>query len=82
MSIKIVIVEDLDEVREGLNNFISLSPDFKVLDCFKTAEEALYAVPELGPDIVIMDINLPRAFVYRVSPWSGGDRRAVSGGAG
>jgi DNA-binding NarL/FixJ family response regulator len=59
MSIKIVIVEDLDEVREGLNNFISLSPDFKVLDCFKTAEEALYAVPELGPDIVIMDINLP-----------------------
>lgn len=59
MSITIAIVEDLDEVREGLNNFISLSDDFKVLDSFKTAEEALYAVPELKPDIVIMDINLP-----------------------
>lgn len=59
MSISIVIVEDLDEVREGLNNFISLSPDFKVMDSFKTAEEALYAVPGLKPDIVIMDINLP-----------------------
>jgi DNA-binding NarL/FixJ family response regulator len=59
MSITIVIVEDLDEVREGLNNFISLNRDFKVLDSFKTAEEALYAVPEIKPDVVIMDINLP-----------------------
>ncbi len=59
MSITITIVEDLDEVREGLANFISLSGDLKVLDSFKTAEEALYAVPELKPDVVIMDINLP-----------------------
>lgn len=59
MSISIVIVEDLDEVREGLNNFISLNPGFKVMDSFKTAEEALYAVPGIRPDIVIMDINLP-----------------------
>lgn len=53
------IVEDLDEVRDGLNNFISLSTDFLVLDTFKTAEDALYNLPELQPDIVIMDINLP-----------------------
>lgn len=59
MSITIAIVEDLDEVRDGLNNFISLNGDFKVLDSFKSAEEALYAVPEMKPDIVIMDINLP-----------------------
>jgi DNA-binding NarL/FixJ family response regulator len=59
MSITIVIVEDLDEVREGLTNYISLNPDFKVLDSFSTAEEALHAVPEMKPDIVIMDINLP-----------------------
>jgi len=59
MSISLVIVEDLDEVRDGLKNFISLSQDFKVLDTFKTAEEALYDLPKLEPDIVIMDINLP-----------------------
>jgi DNA-binding NarL/FixJ family response regulator len=52
-------VEDLDEVREGLYQFISLNPEFKVLDTFKTAEEALYEIPKLKPDIVIMDINLP-----------------------
>lgn len=59
MSITLAIVEDLDEVRDGLKNFIGLSSDFKVLDTFKTAEEALCDIPKLKPDIVIMDINLP-----------------------
>jgi len=58
MSITLAIVEDLDEVRDGLKNFISLSQDFKILDTFKTAEEAAYELPKLKPDIVIMDINL------------------------
>ena len=59
MSISLAIVEDLSEVREGLNQFLSLNPEFKVLDTFKTAEEALYEIPRLKPDVVIMDINLP-----------------------
>jgi DNA-binding NarL/FixJ family response regulator len=59
MSITLAIVEDLDEVRDGLKNFISLSSDFKILDTYKTAEEALFDIPKLKPDIVIMDINLP-----------------------
>jgi len=59
MSITLAIVEDLDEVRDGLKNFISLSHDFKVLDTYKTAEEAAHDLPKLKPDIVIMDINLP-----------------------
>jgi DNA-binding NarL/FixJ family response regulator len=59
MAITLAIVEDLDEVREGLKNFLALSPDFKVLDTFKTAEEAAIDIPRLQPDIVIMDINLP-----------------------
>ena len=59
MSITIVIVEDLDEVRDGLKNFLALSNEFRILDTFKTAEEALYDIPRLMPDIVIMDISLP-----------------------
>jgi len=59
MSISLAIVEDLDEVRDGLKNFIALSQDFKVLDTFKNAEDAVIGLPKLNPDIVIMDINLP-----------------------
>lgn len=59
MSITIAIVEDLAEVREGLKQFISLNPEFTILNTFRTADEALYDLPRLNPDIVIMDINLP-----------------------
>ena len=59
MSISIAIVEDLDEVRDGLKSFISLNTDFTVVGDFKTGEEALANLPRLSPDIVIMDINLP-----------------------
>jgi len=59
MSISIAIVEDLDVVRNGLKDFISLSTDFIVIGSFKTGEEALEHLPEIKPDIVIMDINLP-----------------------
>jgi DNA-binding NarL/FixJ family response regulator len=59
MQITLAIVEDLDEVREGLKNFLELSPDFKVLATYKSGEEAAVAIPRLKPDIVIMDINLP-----------------------
>src|SRR3982751_1924847 len=59
MSISLVIVEDLDEVRQGLSQFLSLNPEFQVLDTFKTAEEAIVDLPKINPDIVIMDINLP-----------------------
>jgi DNA-binding NarL/FixJ family response regulator len=59
MSITLAIVEDLDEVRDGLKNFLALSEEFKVLETFRTAEEASDNIPRLKPDIVIMDISLP-----------------------
>jgi DNA-binding NarL/FixJ family response regulator len=59
MSISLAIVEDLDEVRDGLKNFLALSTEFQVLESFKTAEDALAAWPRCQPDIFIVDINLP-----------------------
>src|SRR6266536_6545818 len=59
MSISIAIVEDLDAVRNGLKDFISLNTDFIVVGSFKTGEEAFENLPQIKPDIVIMDINLP-----------------------
>jgi DNA-binding NarL/FixJ family response regulator len=59
MPITIVIVEDLNEVREGLGNFLSLDPDLLVVGAFKTADEAGEGIIQLKPDVVIMDIHLP-----------------------
>jgi DNA-binding NarL/FixJ family response regulator len=59
MSLSIAIVEDLDAVRNGLKEFISLNTDFLVVGAYKTGEEALTNLPVVAADIVIMDINLP-----------------------
>jgi DNA-binding NarL/FixJ family response regulator len=90
MPITLAIIEDLDEVRDGLKNFLALSTEFFVLDSFKTAEDALAAWPACRPDIFIVDINLPGIngieFVRRVGGGEGaggGERgKGVVGGGG
>jgi len=57
--IKICIVEDLKEVREGMVSLLSLDERFEVLAAFTNAEAAEDELPAWQPDIVIMDINLP-----------------------
>ena len=46
-------------VRQGLRFFLSTQPDMTVVGEAATAEEALYLVDSLRPDVVLMDIVLP-----------------------
>ncbi len=57
-SIAVCIVEDLPDVRQGLENLLGNAPGFLWLRSFDCAEDALVGIPDLQPDIVIMDINL------------------------
>lgn len=57
--IKICIVEDLEEVREGMVSLLTLDERFELLAAFPDAEKAAAELPAWQPDIVIMDINLP-----------------------
>src|SRR5689334_21483500 len=57
--ITLSIVEDLDEVREGLSQYLNSGKDFLILETFRNAEDAAARLPEIQPDIVIVDINLP-----------------------
>ena len=59
MAINVAIVEDLKEIRDALQSFISIDKDLSLTGCFSNAEEATEQLPGLQPDIVIMDINLP-----------------------
>ena len=58
-GIKICIVEDLEEVRNGMTSLLTLDERFEVLATFPDAEKATEDLPAWQPDIVIMDINLP-----------------------
>ena len=59
MPIKVSIVEDLTEIREGLADLIRSDKELQLLDTFENAESAIEKLPRLEADIVIMDINLP-----------------------
>jgi DNA-binding NarL/FixJ family response regulator len=57
--ITVSIVEDLEEIRNGLAAIINMTEGFKVLQTFATAEDMLAELETSNPDIVIMDIQLP-----------------------
>lgn len=57
--IKVVIIEDIKEIREGLQILIDGSEGFTCLKTFITAEQAIAELPGFCPDVALMDINLP-----------------------
>ena len=57
--IKILIVEDQRDLREGLQTLINFTPGFKCTGAFRTMEEALARVRHELPDMVLTDIGLP-----------------------
>jgi len=59
MPIRVSIVEDLAEVREGLVDLVQSDEELSMVSSFKDAESAAQKLPELKADIVLMDINLP-----------------------
>ena len=58
--IKVLIVEDSAVVRELLTYILSSDPDIQVIGTANNGEEAVKAVRDKRPDIVTMDINMPR----------------------
>lgn len=57
--IRISVVEDDASLRENLRHFLRLAPDMVFVSEHGSAEAALRELPELKPDVVLMDINLP-----------------------
>jgi DNA-binding NarL/FixJ family response regulator len=59
MPIKVSIVEDLAEIREGLVELVQSDAELLMVSSFRDAESAVEKLPNLQADVVIMDINLP-----------------------
>jgi DNA-binding NarL/FixJ family response regulator len=57
--VHVIIIEDVQEIREGLQWLIGSSEGFVCDKSFATGEEALAELPSICPDVVLMDINLP-----------------------
>lgn len=58
-SIRVVLIEDMREVREGLSVLINGTSGFRCLASYRTMEEALAGVNDPPPDVILTDIGLP-----------------------
>ncbi|NDJ85824.1 MAG: MinD/ParA family protein [Chloroflexi bacterium] len=58
-KIRILIVDDIPEGREGLARLLSFEPDMQVVGFATTGAEAIDQAQDLQPDVILMDINMP-----------------------
>ena len=58
-DITVSIVEDDAALRETLAHYVD-TQGFRCLSTYGSAEDALRELPKISPDVVLMDINLPR----------------------
>lgn len=58
--LRILIVDDHPVVRDGLVATLSTQPDFEVVGEAGTGEEAIAETRRLAPDLVLMDLEMPR----------------------
>lgn len=59
-SVEILIVDDHELFRRTVRSFLESQPDFRVCGEAGDGIEAIEKVRQLHPDIVLMDINMPR----------------------
>ncbi len=61
-TIRVLLIEDMREVREGLTMLINGTPGFRCVSSHRTMEDALARLGVQGsppPDIILTDIGLP-----------------------
>jgi DNA-binding NarL/FixJ family response regulator len=58
--IRIAIVEDNRTIRESLAHYVQTDPECRCVFACGTAEEALAGIPKHQPEVVLMDIQLPK----------------------
>jgi RNA polymerase sigma factor (sigma-70 family) len=60
MAIRLVLVDDHPLILDGLEQLVRLAGDLEVLERCVSGEEALRAVEVHRPDVLVLDIRLPR----------------------
>ena len=58
--IKILIADDQELIRQSLMIILDKVPDFEVVDCVADGMEVMASVKEEKPDVILMDIRMPR----------------------
>ena len=59
-KLRILLAEDHTILRQGLRALLSADPNFKIVGEAANGREAVRGVEKLGPDLLLMDLSMPR----------------------
>jgi DNA-binding NarL/FixJ family response regulator len=60
MTIRVLIADDQGMVRTGFATFLQAQPDIQVVGEAADGQEAVNKAAELHPDVILMDVRMPR----------------------
>jgi two-component system, NarL family, response regulator LiaR len=60
MAIRVLITDDHGVVRQGLRMYLSRNPDLEIVGEAANGEEAVEKAGNLSPDVVLMDLLMPK----------------------
>lgn len=58
-KISVLIVDDHPVIRQGITSFLEVQGELEVKAAVSNGEEAIRAVEELQPDVILMDLVMP-----------------------
>ena len=59
MSVRIVIADDREVVRQGVRRILQSRPEWEICGEAENGRQAVSLAQELNPDAIIMDISMP-----------------------
>lgn len=59
-KVKVMIADDHSMIREGLKQLLELEGNFEVIAEANDGEECLQIINSLNPDVLLLDINMPK----------------------
>jgi DNA-binding NarL/FixJ family response regulator len=61
MSTRILVVDDHEVLREGIRSLLGrMRPEWKICGEARDGDEAIQMAQEMTPDIILMDVTMPR----------------------